>query len=198
MELERLRSWVRGELGPRDRRDVTRWILRTTDHRLPGVLTALTREWEEEQADQKLLDRRADRAWLVDAWQWALRQGAAALSVDVDATPGLQLLDTSEDVPDPLTVQEVGPDRVDVTVHLQASASFTVFAAPDGGEVVRLIGQDTAEGAQRPFGYQSDPGDGRTTFWLFVGGVPTTIEDALAAARTGALTAHAVRWWPTD
>ena len=78
MTEETLRRWVRGQLPPAERREVSRWMLRCTDPELPELLQALTREARDEARDADLIAQ--GRGALVRAWR-ALGRGDQEVSL---------------------------------------------------------------------------------------------------------------------
>ena len=201
MDIDQLRAWVRDELGPADRRAVTRWMIRNTDPTVPGLLTALIREWEEERADEALLARRPAATRLVEAWKWLLDLGGAGLALPPGTPAGLGLMAATTANPDPLVARPLddAPDQVDLEVWLAKDHWMALFATPDGGEAVTVVAPAArSAGPQPPIRYAADPQDERTTFWLFVGTFPPPgdVDRALLLARSGGLEVHAIRWWP--
>lgn len=200
MEIDRLRAWVRRDLPPKERRQVTRWLLRNADPSIPDLVQGLIREWEEEQADARVVARRPAAAAILDAWRWMLEQGRTALALDGDTIPGLVLQSDEEDAPEALVVRD-GKEDVQVEVWLDRACFVAVFVTPDGrDEVVTLIPPTPlAAGQQAPRHWRPEPEDGRTTFWLVQGPTPPpdSLVEALDLVRSGVLDAMAVRWWPS-
>jgi hypothetical protein len=48
MDCDDIRAWVRGTLSPERCREVGRYLLRSTDPRIPAILQGLIREHERE------------------------------------------------------------------------------------------------------------------------------------------------------
>jgi hypothetical protein len=48
MDCDDIRAWVRGTLDPERRREVGRYLLRSSDPRIPGIVQGLIREHERE------------------------------------------------------------------------------------------------------------------------------------------------------
>ena len=100
MTEDRLRSWVRGELSGEDRREVTRWLVRCTDPRIPALLQGMLREQRDEVADRQLSARGPVWTRLTEAWQRLLEAGEAFA-----APPEPTLVLASADT-DPLRLEE--------------------------------------------------------------------------------------------
>lgn len=198
MDEVTLRAWIRGTLPPARRREVTVWMLRCKDPHLPALMEAFTREYEEEKADQRLLERVPSAGVVVEAWRWLLDAGRATWTAG-DGAPALAVLSSAEaGWEEGLVVTASADGTLALGIRMLAEADVVLFATDDaevGGTLLlqeRLGGGTWSEVA----GWQAEPGDGRTTFWLFAaeGPLPSVLADCLAAAREDRARVWAKRW----
>jgi hypothetical protein len=200
MDEQTLRAWIRGTLTPPRRREVTIWMLRCNDPHLPALMEALTREYEDEKADERLLNTVPGARILVDAWHWLVDAGRAAWTAG-DASSALAVLSTAVPVePDGLAVQESHGGVLQLTIRLSAASDVAVFVSDDSGtDPSTLLAEHLNAGTWANIAaWQPEPGDGRTTFWLAIGSSPPgpTLDQCLIAARSGAVKVWALRWEP--
>jgi hypothetical protein len=87
MDVDRLRRWVRNDLSPTERREVTRWLVRTADPRVHVALASLVEQHADELADVTLAEKGplwaelvSRRARLLDDGHLVLADGAVALA----------------------------------------------------------------------------------------------------------------------
>ena len=178
MDEATLRSWVRGELDKTRRREVTRWMLRCDDPRLPDVLSGLITEWEEEQADERLLARLPGLGWLTEAWERLLDAGAATFQ------PPVAALATLAGAGDELVLVR-GDEGVYPLLTLDGAAEVAAWVTDDADGVTLLEPpRPRPAGRHALAAWRADPDDGRVRFWVAVGaGVPQDLEEALATQR---------------
>lgn len=198
MDEDTLREWIRGTLPPARRREVTVWMLRCRDPNLPALMLGLAREYEDEKADQRLLERVPGAAVVVDAWRWLVDAGRAAWTAG-EGTPRLAVLSPAESVwREALIVTAAADGTLQLEIRMVAEADVALFATDDneaGGTL--LFDERLGAGTwSKLAAWQPEADDGRTTFWLFVADAPLpgTLVDCLDAARKDRARAWAQRW----
>ena len=141
MTEDLLRRWVRGELQPAERRDVSRWIVRCTAPDLGPLMQAIALEHRDEQRDAALSARGGVWLRLRVRWNALLDAGRAHVSLGDDAGLVPASVGAAADVM-PLTI---------VVEDAGARVTFALFPAPaapieaalyltdDDGHVSRLI-----------------------------------------------------------
>ncbi len=158
-----LRRWVRGELAPGERREVSRWIVRCTDPNLGPLLHGLAIEATEERADAALSARGGPWRRLVASWRALVDAGLAELSTG--AEPSLILAD--------LGVEDAGPalrlverdGALFAALRLReelAEAPVTLFLSDDDGRVEVLTSAEVGDERLAPL---PDPLGPRATIW---------------------------------
>ncbi len=130
MTEDRLRAWVRGELSGEERREVTRWLVRCTDPRLPALLQGMLREQRDEAADAQLAARGPVWSRLTEAWQRLVEAGEAIVVL-----PEPTLVLASADA-DPLRLEERDGELVAVG-DIDEGA---IFLTDDTGRSELLVG----------------------------------------------------------
>ncbi len=130
MTEDRLRAWVRGELSGEERREVTRWLVRCTDPRLPALLQGMLREQRDEAADAQLAARGPVWSRLTEAWQRLVEAGEAIVVL-----PEPTLVLASADA-DPLRLEERDGELVAVG-EIDEGA---IFLTDDTGRSELLVG----------------------------------------------------------
>ncbi|MCK6502769.1 hypothetical protein L6R53_05120 [Myxococcota bacterium] len=198
MTEDTLRAWLRGHLSPVRRREVTVWMLRCKDPALPLLLEALTREYEDEQADRRLLARVPGASPVVEGWRWLLEMGRAAWTAGQSAA-ALAVLSTGERVTEEgLLVVAAEEGALRLGVRLRTGGQVALFVSDDaGGAPTALLNEPLGPGTWNDLAaWQPELGDGRITLWLFF--APQTLPDSLGgcldAARRGSAQAWARRW----
>lgn len=190
MTEETLRRWVRGQLPPAERREVSRWMLRCTDPELPELLQALTREARDEAQDADLIA--AGREALVRAWRALLAAGQAGLSVG--EAPALVLAGVGPGAPPPLLSLRVEGDRLRLDLHLPEAAEVALWASRDLGPPQALLSPRPLASGPHANRVSIDASADRLTLWLLRGaGLPETLEEALEAP---GVEVTALRWLP--
>lgn len=167
MNEANLRRWVRGELGPAERREVSRWIVRCTDPNLGPLLHGLAIEAAEARADAALAARGGLWSRLLASWSALLDAGLAELTVG--AEPSLILAELPAEATEPaLRLVERGGALVAVLSLPVAIADDPVafFLSDDVGQVQVLTGTSGERERHAPLPDALGP---RTTIWAVIG-----------------------------
>jgi hypothetical protein len=188
MDVGRLRRWVRNELTPTERREVTRWLVRTADPRVHVVMTSLVEEHADEVADAKLAAKGpwwaelvTRRARLLDDGHLVLADGAVALAFAPSgrAEVGLEI------------------DARQVVAWWDLPVPPSVWFTDDSGAAARLAASASAVGR-----VAMPSGGARPVVWWVWGAPAPVTGDALAdlceALREPAASARFGRWDPVD
>lgn len=206
MDIERIRRWVRGTLPPDERREVGRWMLRSSDPSLPNIMQGLIHEHEEELADSALRLRAPGRGFLIDLWAQLLDIGRAVL--EPLGPPGLAggaVLGTAATTSG-LRFRNAGEDVAIDVVLTGAGYLASLFATTDlGDEHVLLEPRVMAPGTHMEVArWTPERDEGRVTFWLVLASVatdPAAMRDLAgvnAAAAEGGVEIIAARWTEPD
>jgi hypothetical protein len=203
VNLDLLRRWVRDELDPTTRREVGRWMLRSPDPALPGIVHALTREHEEELADEAFRARLPGRRFVVDLWRRLLDGGRAGLeALRPPALAGGAVLGSGGSSTS-LGFRAVDGDIVVDLVLGDTDQMVAVLATTDQGQEFPLYGPSPFTPGRHMDVARWTPEDheGRVTFWLLTAEASTP-PDALRDLRTaeeffarGAVNIAAARWF---
>lgn len=196
MNEDRLRQWVRGQLSPTDRREVTRWVVLCTDPDLGPLLEGLTREFHEEQAQTRLRGFGAQWQALVDCWTALLDAGSAGL-----LGPGARPALASADRQAPWLTLAGASTGVRVTVG-HSVGSFVALVLTDDQPQARLL-RAPAPVATDPFTVDAPhPQAARPTLWGLRGAqLPQTADPLqllLLALDDPHVEAVSIRWDPRD
>ncbi len=159
MTEERLRAWVRGELAGEERREVTRWLVRCTDPRIPSLLQGMLREQRDEAADARLGSRGPLWSTLTDAWRRLIEAGEA-----LTTGPEPALVPAGVEALEPLRLEE----RQGELLVVADTDGGALFLTDDTGRVDRLAGPGAGELIAR---VPEELGP-RPTVWLTAGPEP--------------------------
>jgi hypothetical protein len=171
-----LRAWVRKELPPEERREVTRWMIRCTDPALPLILHGMVRELEESPVDAALAAM--GRVWsqIVEGWNQLVDLGFASWS---DQAQG-QIVVASADPSAPgsaLSVTEAGGAWL-VEVSGEIGATVQIYLTDAAG-----LAQTAVEGTIGEDGWLREtielPDTVAVTLWAAIG---ETLREASSAA----------------
>ncbi|MCK6517371.1 hypothetical protein L6R46_20200 [Myxococcota bacterium] len=202
MNLELLRRWVRRELEPGERREVGRWMLRSTDPSLPGVLHGLVRELEEERLDAAITARSPTHAFLVGLWHSLINAGRASIAtLQPPALAGGAVLGAAA-APTGFGFRDVGGEIAIDLMLSHHSGVCSVFATTDQAEEHLLLPPtDLQAGIYADVArWTPEDSEGRVTLWLVIATEETdrtslltlrSVEPLLAA---GAVKVVAARW----
>ena len=206
MNIDLLRRWVRDELDPATRREVGRWMLRSQDPALPGILQGLVREHEADLADAVFAARWPDRGFLVDLWRRMLDAGRAGVeALGSPALAGGAVLGAGANETS-LGFRAVdGEVVVDITLAGEQRL-VAVLATTDRGDEHLLFGpRDLPSGTYMAVArWVPEVEDGRVTVWLAttpVGGdvdALRTVQAVEASLCSGTAELVAARWAETD
>lgn len=166
MTEDLLRRWVRGELQPAERRDVSRWIVRCTAPDLGPLMQAIALEHRDEQRDAALSARGGVWPRLLVRWNALLDAGRAYATLGDDAGVVLASVGTAADPRSPLTIVVDGAGaRVTFALSPAPSPAIEValYLTDDDGVVSRLIAPTALTGSlSAPLPATSGP---RATVW---------------------------------
>lgn len=163
MTEQTLIQWVRGQLPPGERRQVTEWMIRCQDPALPLLLDGIMQAERDAERDRLLMDLGPVWAQLVSGWQGLLDQGRAVL---MDAPAGDFVMASTQGAAPVL--QLVRTDQGDLaTLIAPFTGHFRLIYSSDAGQV-ELLGQASL-GAQEQLQVALKGLDQRSTVWALSG-----------------------------
>ena len=206
MDIERLRQWVRGTLPRDERREVGRWMLRSTDPSIPTIIQGLIREHEEEMADAALRRLAPERNFVSEIWARLLESGRATLeTVGPPAFAGGPVLGVAT-IHSGLQFRRVGGEIVVDVVLVEGERRVSLVATTDLGDEHLLLEPTVLQpGAYADVArWTPDPAEGRVAVWLALAAPDTnssTMKDLLGVrdlTAAGSCEVIAARWIDPD
>lgn len=202
MNVEMLRRWVRNELDRDARREVGRWMLRSTDPQLPSLLQGLIKEHEEEVADAALCSKWPGRAFVIDLWSRLVGEGRATFEALRPAElAGGAVLGTAASGSG-LAFRRVGDEVViDVTIA-EDSRNVALLATTDLGEEHVLFGPSSLPAGTHVnvARWTPESEEGRVVVWLALVAVSAPLDELRTLASINTLAVRgdaevlAARW----
>ena len=171
-DLDTLKRWLRRELTPDRSREVSRWVVRSTDPSVGVALRALSKEIKEEERNLRQLRLRPETAPAIGLWERLLGLGTAlweAPSRQSSLAPALATGHRPRTPALKLVGDAAAHGRtIELAVQVPSATSATVLASTESGEIhvlvePRSMGAGTYQGVAA---WMCDEGEGEVTFWL--------------------------------
>ena len=205
MDIESLRRWVRRELPPDERREVGRWMLRSTDPDLPGILQGLVREHEDELADAAVALRKPSWAVVLELWRTLQQTGQTIVEAlrPPDLAGGAVLAPSAQGAA--LSFRRDSGEVV-VDLVLQDRARVALFGTTDQPEEFLLMSPTVLEPGPHVdvTRWTPEDADGRVTLWLVMAEPQDPelrfdrLAEVVALHRAGTVEILAGRWLEAD
>ena len=181
-DVDTLKRWLKRELTPDRSREVSRWVVRSTDPSVGVALRALSREIEEEERNLRQLRVRPETAPAISLWERLLGLGTALWEAPSRQPSLAPALSAGRRLKTPVlmlvgdTAAQGG--TVELTVQVPRATSATVLASTESGEVHVLVeprpmGAGTHQGVAA---WTHEEGEGEVTFWLASSASPASLQ----------------------
>ncbi|MFT5582785.1 MAG: hypothetical protein ACI9VR_000361 [Cognaticolwellia sp.] len=164
MTEQTLTQWVRGQLPSDERRQVTEWMIRCQDPKLPMLLDGIMQAERDALPDQSLLDLGPAWTQLVVGWQRLLEQGRAVL---LDAPAGDFVMASTQGEPATVLQLTQRADSPFATLTAPSVGHYRLMYSSDAGQV-RLLA-DALLNQDQSLEYAMDHVEGRSTLWALRG-----------------------------